>query len=173
MKKLFLTIALMATTMIASAQIYVGGSLGFWDNDDNDKTSYSIAPEIGYTFSEKLAAGIALGYSYTEVEDYSMDGFSISPYVRYTFLRSGAFSVFADGAFELAKVEPDEGDSETAWGIGIKPGIAYGFNEKFSIVAHVGFLGYRDADEIISKSYEPGFGLNLSNNLSFSLYYSF
>ena len=173
MKKLFFTIALLASTMIASAQVYVGGGVGFWNNDDAEETSYSFTPEIGYCFSDKLAAGVALGFAYEEAGDASLDVLSFNPYVRYTFLRAGNFSVFADGAFDLAKIEPDEGDSETAWGIGIKPGISYSINEKFSILAHVGFLGYRDADETISTIYKPGFGLNLSNSLSFSLYNSF
>lgn len=173
MKKVFLTLALLVCTMVANAQFYIGGGLGFWSNDDADKTAYSINPDVGYVFNEKLSAGIALGYEFLDQDKLEMSGFSVNPYVRYTFFRSGAFSLFADGAFELATIEPDEGDSETAWGIGIKPGLAVALSPKFSAVAHVGFLGYRDADEIVSAIYEPGFGLNLSNSLSFSLYYSF
>ena len=158
----------MVCAMVASAQLYVGGGLGYAKTEvgDADATEWSIRPEVGYTLNDNWALGVALGY--TDVEDKG-NTFTVSPYARYTFLKTGAFSVFADGTVEVARYKPDAGDSTTGWGIAIKPGVAYAINENFSVVAHVGALGYWDLDND-TKSY----GLELdASDLSFSLYYSF
>lgn len=158
----------MVCAMVASAQLYVGGGLGYSKVEvgNADATEWSIRPEVGYTINDNWAVGIALGY--TDVKD-AQSSFSVSPYARWTFLRAGAFSVFADGAVEVERVKPDAGDSATGWGIAVKPGVAYAINDNFSVVAHVGALGYWDLDND-SKAY----GLDLdTSDLSFSLYYSF
>ncbi len=172
MKKILLTLAFMVTTVVASAQFYVGGSFGFWDNDDAESTTYSIAPEVGYVFNEKLAAGFSITYESAEIKGDEISAFAFSPYARYTFAKIGSLSLFADGGLDIMSV--DNGyESDTAWGIGIKPGLSVAISQKFSVLAHVGYLGYKNADEFASLIYEPGFGLSLSNNLSLSLYYSF
>lgn len=53
--------------------------------------------------------------------------------------------------------------------IGFKPGISFNLTDNFALVAHYGFLGYRDKYNGNSVS-----GLSLKGNeLSFSLYYCF
>lgn len=163
----------MVCAMVASAQLYVGGGLGYSKAEvgDADGTEWSIRPEIGYTINDNWAVGVALSYTDIDIDGGLGNGnvFSISPYARWTFLRAGAFSVFADGAVEVERAKPDAGDSSTGWGIAVKPGVAYAISDNFSVVAHVGALGYWDLDND-SKAY----GLNLdTSDLSFSLYYSF
>ncbi|MDE6582064.1 MAG: hypothetical protein K2K47_06030, partial [Duncaniella sp.] len=63
---------------------------------------------------------------------------------------------------------PKHGDSSTIWGIGLTPGISLNLNKKFSLVAHIGFLGYRDLADA-GKVY----GINIDNNLKFGFYYNF
>lgn len=155
--------------MVASAQIYVGGSLGFWNNDDAEEMSYSICPEVGYTLSDNLALGAVLGYDYSEQGDFDTKSIKVSPYARYTFLKAGAVSLFADGAVDLLFGD----DDQKAWSVGVKPGIAVAINENFSAVAHVGYLGYGDNEDGLGDAIKHGFGLNLKNSLSFGLYYSF
>jgi hypothetical protein len=87
-------------------------------------------------------------------------------------LKAGNIKLFLDGAVDIASVDLND-ESYSAWGIGIKPGVAYSLNEKFSLVAHMGFLGYQDADDEISGVVQKGFGFNFSNNLSFGVYYAF
>lgn len=158
----------MVCAMVASAQLYVGGGLGYSKEEVGNKktTEWSIRPEVGYTLNDNWSFGVALGYS--DKKDVK-SSFSVNPYARYTFLRAGALSVFADGAVEVERVKPDAGDSSTGWGIAVKPGVAYAINENFSVVAHIGALGYRDRDND-----EKSYGLDLdASDLSFSLYYSF
>ena len=166
--KLFLVAVAMVMTTTASAQIYIGGALGYAKAEagDADVTTWSVSPEVGYTINDNWAFGVALDY--TDAEDGG-NTFTVIPYARYTFLKSGAFSVFADGAVEITSIKPDTGDSTTGWGISIQPGVAYAINKNFSVAAHVGALGYWDLDND-AKLY----GLDLdTSDLSFSLYYSF
>ena len=168
MKKVFLTLALMLTTMVASAQWYVGGGIGFGKSEiaEVETTQFAFTPEAGYTIDENWTVGAALGVDWTK-DTYTQ--FSVNPYVRYTFFKVGNFSFFADGVVELGSVKPDEGDSSFTWGIGVKPGIGYSFTEHFSIAGHLGWLGHRDFDDAGEAT---AITLN-SSNLSFSLYYSF
>ena len=165
MKKLFFLVAFLAISMFASAQIYVGGGIGFNKTDDNGEktTTYKIAPEVGYKLNDNWAFGLVLEYS-----DFDNDvcQYGIQPYARYTFYKNGAFSAFADGCFAYIKAENGGFDAK-GWGIGIEPGIAYNLSDNFSIIAHFGNLGYTDIEE--TKS----FGFELDNELTFGLYYSF
>ena len=166
MKKVFLTLALMVTTMVASAQFYVGGGIGYSKTEvgDAETTVLSIEPEIGYVLNEDWAIGAVVGF---ENEKDVANTFAIEPYVRYTVLKAGAFSVFADGAVGFGMVKPEVGDDTTIWSVGVKPGVAYNVNEKISICAHIGWLGYADYDTVKETA------IKLNNKLEFSFYYNF
>ena len=61
-------------------------------------------------------------------------------------------------------------DAVNGFEIGFKPGIAIKLNDKFSVLAKCGFLGYRD-DYMNAGS---GYGFNLkSEDLSFGFHYEF
>lgn len=169
MKKI-LFVALMAVMSVcASAQVYLGGSIGYTHqkNDDGAKSDvFNIKPEIGYNFNETWALGGTIGY---EWQKNVGDSFIIEPYARYTYFRTenNLVSLFVDGGFGIGVFNPKEGDSTTIWSIGLKPGISLNFTERFSLVAHMGFLGYQDYDT------RKVYGLNFDNNLSFGFYYNF
>lgn len=174
MKKMILTLAVSVMTLVASAQTYVGGGIGLWRNSDEKTTSFNIQPEIGFNLNSKWALGVALGYEHASVNGTKANAFSVSPYARYTFARLGAVSLFADGTAGVTTAKVKGSDSATAWEIGIKPGVAVSLNNRISFVAHVGFLGYKDTDEIPSMASQDGFGFNLNgNSLTFGLYYNF
>ena len=70
-KKIIALVALLAcVTMGASAQVYVGGSLGFTSSkidqggQDQDGSSYKIIPEIGYQLDDDLSVGLQIGYAH-------------------------------------------------------------------------------------------------------------
>lgn len=177
MKKIFLTLMVMVAAVAANAQVWVGGSLGFWTNGDAEgsqtKTTFNIAPEVGYDLSEDWSIALALGYASAKPEKGdATNTLSVTPYARYNVLKAGNFKLFLDGAVDIASIDNGD-DSYSAWGVGVKPGVAYSLNEKFSLVAHMGFLGYQDADDEISGVVQKGFGFNFSNNLSFGVYYAF
>ena len=70
MKKLMFTAVIVLFAIAANAQdLFVGGSLFFWNNSDAKHTSISLAPEIGYNLSEAWALGMQIGYSYEKVDE--------------------------------------------------------------------------------------------------------
>lgn len=161
MKKVILTFALVLTTMVASAQVYVGGGLNF---SKEATTKINVNPEVGYAINENWTVGAVLGFDWTKDVETK---FNINPYARYTFYKAGNFSFFADGVVELGVNNPNVGDSQFCWGIGVKPGIAYSFTEHICAAAHVGWLGHRDNGGEYTAISVNG------NELSFSLYYNF
>lgn len=169
MKKLFFVVAFLAVSMFASAQFYIGGNVGFMktDNDGDKTTNFQIAPDFGYVLNDSWSFGLALGFADMESGDFLGKQYTVSPYARYTFYRSGALSVFADGVFDYLNLKPEVGDSYNGWGLSIEPGIAYGLSDKFSVVAKFGSLGYVDVEDT------SAYGFELNNTLQFGLYYSF
>lgn len=189
MKKFLLACAValgMAAT--ASAQnLYVGGELGFW-HDGATEDSYAtnkitFLPEIGFNFSDKFALGTVIGYDYTAIcrTGVSNNIFKFEPYARYTYFKSESnfVSLFVDGAVGFGagwtKYDDESSKTATVWNIGLRPGVALNFNEKFSFVAHVGFLGYEGANKHAKYAgYNNKGGLLLNNNnISFGFYYNF
>ncbi len=175
MKKILLTLTLAVASLAASAQVYLGGEVGFWRDYQDNQTTFSLAPEVGYNLSDKWALGIALGYQHVYTEGTKINAFTVNPYARWTYASFGPVNLFLDGGFDFGTYKvKDGGDAVNAWGIGVKPGLAVNLTEKLSFVAHVGFLGFRDADDELSSVYNRGFGFDLDgNSLQFGLYYNF
>lgn len=71
MKKivLFLFVAI-ATLSVKAQDLYMGGTVGLWRNDDANTTSFKLAPEIGYNLSEQWALGVELQFNH-EYKDIS------------------------------------------------------------------------------------------------------
>ena len=170
MKKILMTLAAAFVAVSMSAQVYVGGSLGFTSFDDSNKShsAFKFMPEVGYNLDENMSLGVALGYKQGSTSlawelknpNEDLKTFSIMPYLRYKFVNFGPVTVFADGA--------------NAFGLAVLPGIAVNLTEKLSFVSHVGRLGYLQskADADGAKAIST-FGLDLDNSLSFGLYYNF
>lgn len=186
MKK-FLFIAVMAVcSLCASAQYYAGGSLGFWhqDKDGSATNSLAILPEIGMNLNDNWAVGATIGYSYNHLcgSGISNHIFEFDPYARYTYFRSdnGLISLFVDGIVGIGAGWTNYkygDDSKTActWQIGAAPGIDVNLTKRFSVVAHVGFLGYKGANNAAKAgghTEEGGLLLN-SRNLSLGFYVNF
>jgi len=171
-----------------AGRIWVGGSVGFSSNKTSDKLRehhYNILPEIGYILSENLALGISLGYvhweSNTGYYDANFDikytlekqnGFSINPFVRYSFLKGDLGHMFVDGGVGYThtknKVDPKDDINtsyysypETKTNIleaGFRPGIALKISGNVSLTAKYGFIGYRHMKKSSSSSYNNGYG---------------
>ncbi len=177
MKK-FLVSAVMAVMALgAFAQDwYAGGAFGFWRNSGDNVTSFQILPEVGFNLSDNLAIGTTVGYDYSYEDGIKRSLVVFNPYVRYAFFKNGNVSIFCDGGVDLgfgkAKANGQSSDTAVTYGIGLAPGVAYSLSDNFSIVAHVGFIGYRGGN---NASYVPDQGGVLldGNDLSFGFYYNF
>lgn len=195
MKKILALAAAAIVALGASAQnMYVGGSVGFTSTKSGDAktTNINFMPEIGYNLSDNMALGTVVGVEYQKEGDIKSTLVNFDPYFRYTFFQAGNFSIFCDLSVDLGFgktketfTDYDDNGNEfkatfssktaTTYGIGLKPGMAFNVSEKFGFVAHVGFLGYKGANQAAKLAGEPQVcGLDLSgNNLSFGFYYNF
>ena len=132
MKKLFITIAFVAAAMFASAQLYVGGSLGMATQSgkykfesgsttvetDMPKTfSFTFAPEAGFMFADNMGVGLKLGFGMGKRT--SKDGtdpvitttrktteIGFMPYFRYVFAEVDNFKFYADAQVAYAMSKP-------------------------------------------------------------------
>lgn len=78
---------LFATMLVASvkAQVYVGGTVGLWHNDDLDATFFKLEPEVGYNLSEKWAVGGVLAFAHGKADEGKYNAFALAPYARYSY----------------------------------------------------------------------------------------
>ena len=172
---LMAVMAIMSLTA-AAQNWYAGGNVGFWRNSTENTTEFSILPELGYNLNSTWAIGASFGYGHTYEEGLSINLGKINPYVRYSFFNNEKDNLFCDGGVDLgfgaSKYEGESSDTAVTYGIGFKPGFSYNISSKFSLVAHLGFLGYQGGNDASHAADEGGLTLNL-NNVAFGFYYNF
>lgn len=182
MKKIILCAIMMIASITASAQVYLGGAFGVSREFSENKTEFTILPEIGYNLTDTWAIGTQIGYTHLYDNGLSTNLVIFSPYARYTFYKSenNLVNLFVDGGVDLAfgksKQDGFSSDTSTIWGIGFKPGIAINPTDKFTILAHIGSLGYYDGNDAAKNAgvVSPNFGLVLNSlTLNLGFYYNF
>ena len=100
MKKILLSFAVACVSLAASAQGYVGGSVGIASSktDGSDAvTTYQFLPEIGVNLDENWSIGTVVGWGKGDPVQYegeSRNYFKIAPYARYTFVHSKYVNAF-------------------------------------------------------------------------------
>lgn len=181
MKK-FLLLALVAVMGLgASAQDskwYAGGQLTFGRTTQSasgvKSTQVTVLPEVGYNVSDNFAVGAVAGVSYRKSGGEEKTVFKVNPYARYTYYSYDRVNLFVDGGVDLGIGRAD-GSTAVEYGIGLRPGVSFSINDKFSLVAHVGFLGYQGGNKPAKRNGAPeNWGLDLnSNNIMFGFYYNF
>ena len=174
MKKFVLSLLVALMGVTASAQVYVGGGVGFWRDADANTTDFTIAPEVGYNLDANWDLGIQFGYGYAYIDGAKVSALEVNPYAGYTFAKFGAVSLFAEITAGVQSYKIKGLDSQTGWQAGVKPGVRVNLAKNIDFVAHCGFLGYRDADNTAIAYGTNGFGFNLNgNNLVFGINYRF
>ena len=175
-------VAAVAVAASANAQVYVGGTAGINSvkvAGGDTETTFKVLPEVGYSLNDKWAVGASLGWSKGNgLADLKRDDitagdltqtFEVNPYVRYTFVKGNVVNVFVDGGLGY-KHYNGQGN---AWNAGFKPGVAVNV-DKFSFVAHVGFVGFKSYKEKGAEKSNTAWGADLNgNNITFGVYYNF
>ena len=170
MKKIVILLFVAMVALSAKAQVYVGGTVSLWHNDDVDAATFTLNPEVGYNLNEKWAVGGILTFSHSKLDEGKYNAFGLAPYARYSYYENKVVRLFIDGGLGFSTQKVKGADAVNGFEIGFKPGIAIKLNDKFSVLAKCGFLGYRD-DYMNAGS---GYGFNLkSEDLSFGFHYEF
>jgi hypothetical protein len=191
MKKIMMTLAAVLVSVAASAQVYVGGTVGFQTSKPNgdgakSATKFQINPEVGYNISDNFAVGINIGFSsekgvwnepaqgfgYGREGDEASTKFKVAPYARYTYAKLGIVDLFLDGQFSFATVK----DSHNELGIHIIPGVAVNASDNIAFVAKLGEgLGWSmyKAKEGDGKANKFGVDFDTLTALQFGLYFKF
>lgn len=187
MKKILaLAVVALASTLAANAgDGFIGGRLGFMHTETSEVSTnqFSIMPEIGYNFNNKWAIGTTIGYDYTHWcgSDVDLHMFEFNPYARFSYFRTSnnLVQLFVDGGVGIGlgsvNYDGDEIDTAVTWNIGFRPGIALNVTKNFSVVAHVGFIGYEGANNAaFSIGCERRGGISFdTNDLTLGFYYNF
>ena len=173
MNKLFFAFIISIMTLTGlHAQNYkwwVGGHTNLWLGDN--RSTFNIAPEVGYILSPKFTLAASLGYyssTYNSKSIFKPDlsGFILNPYIRYIVFKKGIILGFVDGGVDFGL-----GDFEGVQ-VGFKPGIAILLNERFTAATQFGFIGYNDGKDVGDRS--KGFGIDLSGYCTtIAFFYSF
>ena len=197
MKKILLLAVVLFASLNASAQFYVGGSVGFGSvkpvGGEDSEFVFKILPEFGYNLNDKWAIGATLGYQKgmpfsgmnigtgndnvtdgvnnlaTQAGFSKVETFTISPYARYTAIEWDSVNLFFDGGITFGSVK----DNGTYFSLGVRPGLAVKLCDEISFVAHLGFLGFENFSPKGGGKSGTSFGLEFANNCSFGVYYNF
>ena len=177
MKKIILSAIVAVCAISANAQVWAGGSLGFnaysGDSYNETYTNLTIAPEIGYSINEKLdvaaAIGLTLDTNIRGTKDLNKTTFFVQPYARYTFAEAGIAKFFIDGYVTFGSEKYKGQDAETAFGVGVRPGVKVELADNLNLVAKLGSLGYYSVKDDYNR-----FGFNVdSQALSYGLFFNF
>ena len=159
MKKIFLAILLGCIGISVSAQVFVGGQFGVNLASTNNKltsgsaistSSFSLAPNVGYKFNDKISTGGRIGLSFgaNGADNSNLFGVRIHPYFRYALLSLGNFSIAAEANIGFG-VQNTNGKSE---GIGTSkmsslnfsvaavPVLLYQLNKHIALEANLNIL---------------------------------
>ncbi|WP_297946650.1 hypothetical protein [uncultured Porphyromonas sp.] len=136
-------------------RVFVGGSLNYWYNTDNQKSTFSFRPEAGYLFNDTWGAGAFFAY---EFED-GQHGVGVTPFVRYYYLHRLPFNLYLDGCvgwnMTLTKDVLNRTTTTHGWEVGVRPGACIDLTEGLCLCLRLGFVGYRDN---FGMGEEPGMG---------------
>ncbi len=166
MKKTVLLLIALWTVTTLSAQVYVGGGMGFHlglFGRGSHNAQLSVMPEIGYRVNNWLSVGTSVGYHWQEEGTSRL---SVAPYAR-AYLPLGQYvGLFADALYSYSYYLDD---SYRSWRAGICPGIHISLSPRFGLVSRVAFLGYRSVN---GEGYFDA-DLSITNSASLGFYYAF
>ena len=183
-----LAVAMMAATISASAQVYLGGGINFGSHDPGEgetTTSIGLRPEIGYKLDDKLSIGIGLGYNHSKEGDLKKNDWSIAPYARYTFAKWNNVAFFGEAEFAYKhsenEVESASGNAtittnkRNTWSLGVRPGVSIDVTKNLTFLTKIGWLGYSSSKlDVDGAKASSDFDFNFGGeNIQFSLLYNF
>lgn len=216
MKKFLFIFAFVVMAITAEAQLFVAGGLSAHYSGGSStstvnsnvswkgpKTSgFSITPAVGYMIPEKpIGVGLSLGYSYSSVKNYNLQGnldvksyvnaFDIAPFFRFVYAKFPSITLYADVKLPIGFAKAKEkngkftvdGDKNFVIGARLIPGLTYKFNEHILFTTEIGLLSINylhtkntstsPDGTVVTKSNDFNFGANSRAVASFGFVYLF
>jgi outer membrane protein len=192
-KLLFASFLLTFMATVASAQFFVGGSVGFAhtggsvvvDNTVTDQPSsnyFEFAPKVGYELSEDLDVGVELGFFLDRTNSNGAteiigkeSGIALVPFARYYAITMNKFALGLEGRLGMRmsseKTEAGgtttDGPKTTSLSFNVSPGLFYHMSDRVTLEAMLGglSLGYAYSVEKV----EAGGVTTKDRNNSFGL----
>ena len=169
MKKVFMFfVLLLATSTALTAQVFVGGGLGFSSDGgktttgsteikDPTTTSFSFQPTVGYFLNDKFAFGLSLAIGGTNIsgvnafnQDYEnkTTSWSVFPFARYYFLTFDKLSFYAQGSLMFGGQDSSVTVGSTTTnspyvakiGFNVFPAVQYCLSDNLGLFANLNFL---------------------------------
>ena len=137
MKKLFLTLVLAFVGIFsANAQLWMGGSVGA--GIIKDYTTFTIAPEVGYSFSgTPLTIAAEVDYTFEKYKDMDAEHeLILKPYLRCNLMTIEKFGVFMDLTGDFGVV------NNKSYAISLRPGVAWMATEHWTAAFRFAFAQY-------------------------------
>ena len=173
---------LMTISFAASAQIYVGGSIGgsYAKVESTNAKSWTIniSPEVGYIFNENWAAGarITYGKSVQEINSQYLDKkttnvslFTINPYAVYAPIKFHNFAVCAEmGASSSPKFS---GANYSLYSLYVTPLLTYSVNDHIILKTGLDFAKLSISGDT-NGTFKFGASVGADDVLSISDYFS-
>ena len=180
---------LMTISFAASAQVYVGGSIGgsYAKVESTNAKSWAIdiSPEVGYIFNENWAAGVYISYgkSVQEINSEYLDNkttnvslFTINPYAVYAPIKFHNFAVCAEmGASYTPKLS---GANYSFYSLYVTPLLTYSVNDHIILKTGLDFAKLSVSGDT-NGTFKFGFSaggddvLSVSDNFSIGFVYRF
>ena len=187
-KRAMVALAFLTITYSASAQMFVGGSIGYKYTKavaaGSKAWAVNLSPETGYIFNETWAVGGRLLYAksvsktetpYLSDTKIDVEAFTINPYAVYAPIRYGNFTLCAELGLQF--IPRQKSLDFCAYNAYAVPVLSYSFNEHIIFkttlnCAGVTIGGSSSGDFIFGLAAKGNEAFNLSD-LSVGLVYSF
>lgn len=179
-KKIFMACLLLACTLCAKAQVYLGGTLSVntqsFRTSDNTETvnTFTFEPEVGYNISKAWAVGMSLGVG-TTTGSSNTDAtiWGITPYVRWTFARVKIVDFFATAAYSYLNTHYEQGTGTMHTHSGIlSPGLLVNLSDHWQLAGMMHLFRY-SSYTIRGENLYDELDFSINNGVSLGVYYKF
>lgn len=187
--QIILVAVLLTTSYVASAQIYLGGSVSgaYTESPSTSSKSWAVdvSPEIGFAFSNRWAVGLRVSYgkSVSEVDSpylnetkTSVNLFTVNPYFAYAPLRVNRFAVWAEVGVQFAP-EQEHAEFNTFAGY-ITPVLTFDVTKHLTLKTNLGFAGLAvtgttDGDIVLAGVIGGDDAITFNDDLSIGVVFRF
>lgn len=189
MKRVFMSVALLATTVFAAnAQkntLLVGGNIALTTQkvptspDDTKTTTFEFNPTVGYQFNNNWTAGLVAGIgSYKTTEgsfEVKRTNFDVGPFIRYSQNLSNLFAVYGqlETKFGGRKLTQTTGSTTvvskgSTAEINLFPALFVNFKNSFGLNFNIGGISY-NSDKPKGGTATQSFNFNFGKTVSIGI----